>query len=196
VPVDLAASGPKVIALAGRLCERITFAVGADPDRLRWAIDLASTAAKDAGRDPADISFGAYVNVGCHPDVEVAREIIGGGVSAFAHFSSMPGSTGEGLKDEDKEIVAEVGRRYDSNQHLRANAAHNDALRPEFVDRFAVVGPPDVCAERLVELGDLGLERFVITGPSFGSDREHSRLAERLLVTELIPALQQRGAHP
>lgn len=196
VPVDLAASGPKVIALAGRLCERITFAVGADPDRLRWAIDLAATAAKDAGRDPADISFGAYVNVGCHPDVAVAREIIGGGVSAFAHFSSMPGSAGDGLKDEDKEVVAEVGRRYDSNQHLRATAEHNDALRPEFVDRFAVVGPPETCVQRLVELGELGLERFVITGASFGSDREHSRLAEHLLVTELIPALQQRGAHP
>jgi len=192
VPVDLASSGPRVIALAGRLCERITFAVGADPDRLRWAIDLASTAAKEAGRDPADISFGAFVNVGCHPDVAVAREIIGGGVSAFAHFSSMPGSTGEGLREEDREVVAEVGRRYDSNQHLRATATHNEALRPEFVDRFAVVGAPDVCVERFVELGDLGLERFVITGPSFGSDREHSQLAERLLVTELIPALRDR----
>lgn len=193
VPVDLAASGPKVIALAGRLCERITFAVGADPDRLRWAIDLATSAAKDAGRDPADISFGAFVNVGCHPDVAVARELIGGGVSAFAHFSSMPGSTGEGLNDQDKEIVAEVGRRYDSNQHLRATATHNEALRPEFVDRFAVVGSPETCVERLVELGDLGLERFVLTGASFGSDREHSRRSEHLLVTELIPALRDRA---
>jgi 5,10-methylenetetrahydromethanopterin reductase len=194
VPVDLASSGPKVIALAGRLCERITFAVGADPDRLRWANDLASTAAREAGRDPSDISFGAYVNVGCHPDVAVARELIGGGVSAFAHFSSMPGSTGEGLADEDREVVAEVGRRYDSNQHLRANADHNQALRPEFVDRFAVVGPPDVCADRITELAGLGLERFVVTGASFGSDREHSKLAERLLTTELVPALRQGGA--
>ena len=32
VPVDVAASGPKVIAFAARTVERITFAVGADPD--------------------------------------------------------------------------------------------------------------------------------------------------------------------
>lgn len=192
VPVDLAASGPKVIALGGRLCERVTFAVGADPERLRWAIDLATTAARDAGRDPAEISFGAYVNVGCHPDVAVARELIAGGVSAFAHFSSMPGSTGAGLAPEDREVVAEVGRRYDSNEHLRASAAHNDALRPEFVDRFAVVGPLDVCADRLAELAALGLERFVVTGPSFGSDREQASLAERLLSDELIPAVRER----
>src|SRR4051812_26122651 len=36
VPVDIAASGPKVIAFAARTVERITFAVGADPDRLAW----------------------------------------------------------------------------------------------------------------------------------------------------------------
>src|SRR5712691_8086308 len=41
VPIDIAASGPKVIALAARTVERVTFAVGADPDRLSWALDLA-----------------------------------------------------------------------------------------------------------------------------------------------------------
>jgi 5,10-methylenetetrahydromethanopterin reductase len=194
VPLDLAASGPKVIALAGRVCERITFAVGADPDRLAWAIELASASAKDAGRDPADISFGAYVNVGCHPDLDIARRLIGGGVAAFAHFSSMPGSTGAGLRDEDKAIVADVGRRYDSNQHLRADASHNEALRDDFVDRFAIVGPPETCVERIAGLVELGIERFVVTGASFGSDREHSKRSEQLLVHEVIPSLRERAA--
>ena len=138
-----------MIEFAGRIAERVTLAVGADPDRVAWAIDLARKAAADAGRDPAEISFGAYVNVGCHPDLDAARDLISGAVAAFAHFSSMPGSTGAGLAEADREVVAEVGRRYDSNEHLSNTAAHTDALNPEFVDRFAVVGPPDVCAERL-----------------------------------------------
>ena len=82
--------------------------------------------------------------------------LISGAVAAFAHFSSMPGSTGAGLAEADRAVVAEVGRRYDSNVHLRNNAAHTEALEPEFVDRFAVVGPPAVCAERLRELADVG----------------------------------------
>ena len=30
----------------------------------------------------------------------------------------MPGSTGAGLAEGDRAVVAEVGRRYDSNRHL------------------------------------------------------------------------------
>jgi alkanesulfonate monooxygenase SsuD/methylene tetrahydromethanopterin reductase-like flavin-dependent oxidoreductase (luciferase family) len=105
----------------------------------------------------------------------------------------MPGSTGAGLAEADREVVAEVGRTYDSNQHLRNTAAHTAALRPEFVDRFAVVGAPDACARRLRELVDLGLERFVVTGASFGADGEHRRTSEELLTKELLPMLQERS---
>ncbi len=190
VPLDVAASGPKVITLAAEVAERITFAVGADPDRMAWAIDLARTAAAAAGRDPATLSLGAYLNVGCDPDLDVARSLIAGSVAAFAHFSSMPGSTGAGLADADKEVVAVVGRRYDSNRHLRNDADHASVLEPAFVDRFAVVGGPGRCVERLQELAALGLERFVITGPSFGADPAAARAAGHRLTDEVVPALR------
>jgi 5,10-methylenetetrahydromethanopterin reductase len=191
VPLDIAVSGPRMIEFAGRIAERVTLAVGADPDRVAWAIDLARKAAVDAGRDPADISFGAYVNVGCHPDLDAARGLISGAVAAFAHFSSMPGSTGAGLSERDRAVVAEVGRSYNSNEHLSNAAAHTSALNPDFVDRFAVVGPPEVCADRLRRLAELGLQRFVITGASFRSDGEHRRTSEQLLTRELLPALRE-----
>ena len=66
--------------------------------------------------------------------------MVRGSVAAFAHFSAMPGSTGAGLDDADKELVAEVGRRYDSNQHLQNTAEHAQVLPDEFIDRFAVLG--------------------------------------------------------
>ena len=192
VPLDIASSGPKVIDLAARTAERITFAVGADPDRVRWGLDLARKAAADAGRDPATLSFGMYVNVGCHPDLDTARSLISGGVAAFAHFSAMPGSTGAGLAEGDRAVVAEVGRTYDSREHLRNTATHTDALDAAFVDRFAVVGAPDACIARLGELADLGIERFVVTSATFGAGRDDARTAERLLTTEILPALRER----
>lgn len=194
VPVDVACSGPRMLELAGRLADRITLAVGADPGRVAWAIDLARKAAADAGRPPGELSFGSYVNVGCHPDRDVARGLIAGSVAAFAHFSSMPGSTGAGLDPADAAVVADVGRRYDSHQHLANRSPQTAALVPEFVDRFAVVGPPEACAERLGGLAALGVDRFVVTGPGFGADRDHARTATRLLTTELIPLLRERAA--
>jgi 5,10-methylenetetrahydromethanopterin reductase len=189
VPLDLAPSGPRMIELAAQVAERITFAVGADPERVAWALDLARKAAADAGREPDELSYGAFVNVGCHPDLPTARSLIAGAVAAFAHFSAMPGSTGAGLRDADRAVVAEVGRRYDSNVHLFNRADHTAPLEPDFVDRFAVVGPPDRCAERLGELAALGLERFIITGASFGAARDAALTSSRLLNAELLPAL-------
>lgn len=191
VPLDIASSGPRVIDFAARTAERVTLAVGADPERVSWALDTARKAAADSGRDLADISFGAFVNVGCHPDLERARALIRGGVAAFAHFSSMPGSTGAGLRDDDRALVAEVGRRYDSNAHLRNDAAHSAVLVPEFVDRFAIVGSPERCVERLTELGDLGVERFVVTGATLGADRDDARTAADLVTSEVLPSLRE-----
>ena len=190
VPIDIAASGPKVIAYAARSVERITFAVGADPDRMAWAIDLARTAMKEAGRDDDEVSFGAYVTVACHPEPAKGRALVKGSVAAFAHFSAMPGSTGGGLAEQDRALVAEVGRTYDSNMHLVNSAEHAQVLPDEFTDRFAVIGDADACAKRLHELVRLGLDRLVITGPSFGADREDANVHRTLVCNELIPALR------
>ena len=190
VPIDIAASGPKVIAFAARTVERVTFAVGADPGRLSWALDLARTSMRAAGRSDADVSFGAYINVGCHPDPGAARDLIRGAIAAFAHFSAMPGSTGAGLDENDRQVVAEVGRRYDSNRHLSNTADHSSALPDSFVDRFAVVGGAEACARRLLDLSSLGLDRLVITGPTIDADPTDARVHHRLVGDELLPALR------
>src|SRR4051812_620969 len=41
VPLDIASSGPRMIGFAGRIAERVTLAVGADPERVAWALELA-----------------------------------------------------------------------------------------------------------------------------------------------------------
>jgi 5,10-methylenetetrahydromethanopterin reductase len=189
VPIDIAASGPKVIAFAATTVERVTFAIGADVERMAWGLAHARDAMSDAGRD-GDVSFGAYVTVGCHPDRDAAREMIRGTVAAFAHFSAMPGSTGAGLAERDRAIVAEVGERYDSNLHLVNTAPHTAGLEADFIDRFAIVGDPEECVRRLRELAALGLERFVVTGVSFGADPTEARRADQLMREEVLPALR------
>ena len=65
--MEVAATGPKVIGIGARHAERIMFTLGADPIRLRWGIDVARQAAVAYGRDPAQLCFGAYINLACHP---------------------------------------------------------------------------------------------------------------------------------
>ena len=64
VPIDMSCSGPRSIALAAQLADRVTFAVGAAPERLSWVVQTARhRSSQEAGRDPDAIRFGAWVNV-------------------------------------------------------------------------------------------------------------------------------------
>ncbi len=67
VPVEVAASGPKVLA-AARHADRVLLAVGADPERVAWAKEVASAPAT-----------GTFVNVVAHNDRAVARDLMRGG---------------------------------------------------------------------------------------------------------------------
>ncbi len=52
VPVDVAATGPRVIAAAARHADRVSLNVGADMERIRWGMDVARAARAEAGLSP------------------------------------------------------------------------------------------------------------------------------------------------
>ena len=84
VPVDVAASGPKVIAIGGRLADSITFAVGANTERISWALEQARTARREAGLGLDSLSLGAMVPVAVAADREKARSILRPGFATYA----------------------------------------------------------------------------------------------------------------
>jgi 5,10-methylenetetrahydromethanopterin reductase len=192
VPVDVAATGPRVIELAACIADRVTFAVGANPERLRWGIEKARAARRAAGLDPDAIQFGAYANVAPHSDVSVARELARGGVGTFAHFSGMRGSSADGVKPEDRAVFEGIHARYDRPNHTLGRARHAAALDPEFLDRFAILGPTQSCVARLQELVDAGLSKLVLTGASFDANRDEALRSRTLLEREVLPALRGR----
>jgi 5,10-methylenetetrahydromethanopterin reductase len=74
--------------------------------------------------------------------------------------------------------------------HTESGSPQTRSLTPEFIDRYAIVGPPQDCEARLRELAALGVERVVVIGPSAGSDRDEARRAEQMLVEEVLPAFR------
>ncbi|MGI9614830.1 MAG: LLM class flavin-dependent oxidoreductase, partial [Acidimicrobiales bacterium] len=162
VPVEVAATGPRVIGIAATQAERVMFAVGADVERIAWGIDVARTAREQAGLDPDGVAFGAYVNAVCHPDLGTARDLIKGAVSIFARFSVMHGTTVGPVSDETEQSLQTLHDAYDMDTHSRNESQQAATLAPDFIDRFGIVGPPDRCIERFNELAALGLDKVVI----------------------------------
>jgi 5,10-methylenetetrahydromethanopterin reductase len=185
VPVDVSASGPRMIAMAARLAPRVTFGVGANVERMRWAIDTARAA---AGSNP--VSLGAHVNVVAHPDVEIGRKLASGTMSTFARFNVMHGATNGPMFEGATETLDRLHDAYDMRFHTRGDSPQAAQLDPAFVDSFGIVGPSSYCVERLQELSELGLERFTIVGPGLGSDPDEARAAMTRFNDEVLPALR------
>lgn len=191
VPVAIAATGPKVVSAAARHAEQVLLSVGALPERIRWGIDAARRAREEAGLDPDGVSFGAFVNVVAHPDPAVARDLVSGGLASFARFSVMHGSPTGPLSDDDRRVLERVHSAYDMTSHTQAGSSQTEALDPDFVDRFGVVGPSEACIERIEELAALGLDRLVVIGPTAGASRGHAAEAQAHFTEEVMPALRR-----
>ncbi len=191
VPVDVAATGPKVIEMGAQLADWVTFSVGAQPERVRQAIETARQARVNAGLDPATLSLGAYVNVVAHPNKARARELARGWVSSFARFSGMEkGGAIESLVPESRSVVEQVSEQYNMSYHGHLRGEHTAALTDDFIDGFGVAGPSAYCIERLQELIALNLDRLVIVGPGRDTDRTEGREIMQRFAKEILPALK------
>jgi 5,10-methylenetetrahydromethanopterin reductase len=190
VPMSVAATGPRVIALAAGIAERITFSVGADPAQLGAAIALARHAPRDAHLPP--LALGAYVNAVADPDVQRARAMVRGRMGVYARFSSMDQRVLRSLAPDDRQVTEQLAAKYDMHGHAASGARHEVALTDDFVDRFGIVGPPERVADRLNELVALGLDHFVIVGHGRDVAPEDFRTASGRFAQEVIPRVVAR----
>ena len=188
MPVDVAATGPKVIAAAARRADSVTLNVGADASRVQWGMDVARSARSEVGLPP-DIHFGAYVPLVVHDDPQEATRIGAGHVSLFARFSTMYGSVVGPASSDQRQVMRNIHGAYDMQHHGLANAPQDELVTTDFARQFGIFGPPTYCADRLAELIDLGIDRFIIRGVSLDPADPDSGAAERF-VKEVVPQLR------
>ena len=189
VPVEVAASGPRVIAMAAMHAERVMFALGAEEERIAWGIGVAKEARRKAGLDPDGIAFGAYVNCGCSPNIEEARGIVRGSLTTMARFSNMHGKPTGPMSEQDRAMLHDIRNAYDMKAHTHNESRQASVLTPDFIDRFAVVGTPDQVTRRLQGFAALGLDKVALTGAMRGISRPDVQQSKALLEKEVIPAL-------
>jgi len=192
VPVDIAGTGKRVIALAARHADGLTLGVGANPERIRAKVHEAEAALLAAGRSRSEFTISAYVNAAVSDRLAVARETVRGSVSVTARFSGMHGgAASEGLDAEQRDAVLTLADHYDMEHHGSSAAAHARALPDDFVDGFAAIGDAAHVTERLRAIAATGVDRIVLIAGSLAVDP--ALIAQSILAisTQVLPALRR-----
>lgn len=184
VPIFIAASQPKTLALAGRLADGVIVMGPADAAFAASQLAIVRQAAAEAGR-PADEPFiDLWATVSLQADRQRALDDVRSWASSQARwlhrFAALPPSL-ERFRDE----LRRADQAYDFHEHLSLRAAHRGAVSDALADALAIAGDAAACAERLRALQDLGPQRLTLTLLSGGRE---ARL--RALADELLPRLR------
>jgi hypothetical protein len=170
-PIYLAAVGPQMLRLAGKLSD------GAmpnymDPPQIRWARELIAEGARAAGRDPGSIALVQFVRVVVDDDPVVARRALA--KTIFAYALSTPGEVRVGTYYS--MVRMGLGDAFDALEKLRAKGATEeeltDACPDAVLDRLGVWGRPEAAASKLRSLSeglDVSIVRIVNARPGIDS---------------------------
>jgi 5,10-methylenetetrahydromethanopterin reductase len=195
VPIDIACTGPATIRMAADVADRVSFAVGAAPERIRWALDTLHARLRETGRERSSLSVGAYVNLVCDADekraIDLGRMIAG----MVAHFAGMKDSPVEHLPPQLKELAMRMKSGYDMARHAQNEGEHLGMVNDEFVDWFSICGPPSKCLERLGRLIGMGLDHVYLLGgspvPTPHGARQEAMIGQtRLFAESVLPKLR------
>jgi probable F420-dependent oxidoreductase len=165
--VWVAAYGPKALALTGEVGDGFILQL-ADPTIVEWSIKAVRDAAAAAGRNPDDVTIcvaaPAYITDGTDAGMAYGRDqcrwfggMVGNHVADIVARYGESSAVPQALTDY---IRGREG--YDYNEHGRSGNSHTTFVPDDIVDRFCIIGPPEVHIERMKELEALGVDQFAI----------------------------------
>jgi 5,10-methylenetetrahydromethanopterin reductase len=162
VPIGLVASGPRTLALAGEIADRVTMLVGAEPSLVRWGIDRVRQGAEAARRDFRQLDLGVYLPCSVTDDLGKARQDVRAMAAAILNvYAQQKFLRADELPAEIAEELDQIRGRYDYAQHTDQEAKHARAINDRAIDRVALIGPAEHCRERLRTLAGLGIQHVV-----------------------------------
>lgn len=180
VPVFIAASQPRTLALAGRLADGVIVMGPADPAFAAGQLATVRQAAAEAGRPAGEPFVDLWVTVSLQAERRRALDDVRSWASSQARwlnrFADLPPSL-ERFRDE----LRQADREYDFQEHLSLRAGHRGTVSDALADALAVAGDAAACAERLRALQALGPQRLTLTLLSGGREARLRAFADDLL---------------
>lgn len=157
VPVYVAAYGPRMLEVAGRVGDGVIIEC-VDLHYIAWALEHVRRGALQAGRDPSELAVICSTSTFVSDDLKRARDevrplgsVVGNHVAEVLRNSgpdSMPA-----------ELAAYVANRpeYDYLKHVHKGEEHSSYVPDDIIDRLCLIGPPERCIEKLKRLMELGV---------------------------------------
>ena len=171
VPIYIAASGPKMLELSGRIADGIIVLVGIADDYIAHAKEKIAAGANAAGRKLADVNLVLWVPCAVS-ETSNAKDAVKAHVArVVAH--PLPYV----LDPNEQNILQEIRKTYDYYHHMDQQANHAEVIPDWLVDKFAIAGTVSQCKEQIERIKKTGVQQIAIIpySPPGGSREETIR---------------------
>jgi len=167
VPIYIAASGPKMLELSGRIADGIIVLVGVADEYIAHAKEKIAAGARAAGRKLEDINLVLWVPCAVS-DSSPAKDAVKAHVArVVAH--PLPYV----LDPNEQKVLEEIRKTYDYYHHMDQQANHAEVIPDWLVDKFAIAGTVDQCRAQIERIKKTGIQQVAIIPYSCpGEDRE------------------------
>ncbi len=171
VPIYIAASGPKMLELSGRIADGIIVLVGVADEYIAHARERISAGAQAVGRRAEDINLVLWVPCAVS-DTAPAKDAVKAHVArVVAH--PLPYV----LDPNEQKVLEEIRKTYDYYHHMDQQANHADVIPDWLVDKFAIAGSVAECRAQIERIKKTGIQQIAIIpySPPGGSREETIR---------------------
>jgi len=167
VPIYIAASGPRMLELSGRIADGIIVLVGVADEYIAHAKEKIAEGARAAGRKLEDIDLVLWVPCAVS-DKAPAKDAVKAHVArVVAH--PLPYV----LDPNEQKVLEEIRKTYDYYHHMDQEANHAEVIPDWLVDKFAIAGTVDQCRTQVKRIKKSGIQQIaIILYSAFGGSRE------------------------
>jgi 5,10-methylenetetrahydromethanopterin reductase len=154
VPIYIAATGPRMLELAGRIADGVILMNGIAPELIREAVRIVAEGRRAAARDEGSVKIAVWA--ACHSNPQAVKFNV-----ARAILRNIPGQT----DDLTRQVAVKVSEAYDFRQHGSAQADFACLVPDELVGRFAFCGDYAAIAQQARALADCGVDEVILAIP-------------------------------
>ena len=171
VPIYVAASGPKMLELSGRIADGIIVLVGVADEYIAHAREKIAAGAKAAGRKLEDINLVLWVPCAVSETVSAKDAVKAHVARVVAH--PLPYV----LDPNEQKVLEEIRKTYDYYHHMDQQANHAEVIPDWLVDKFAIAGTVAECRAYIERIKKTGIQQIAIIpySPPGGSREETIR---------------------